>query len=133
MIVEAFDQNGVPVNELVACGGLPEKNKLLMQIYADVTGREIKVTAAKQTPALGSAMFGAVAAGRAAGGYDSIFEATPRMARLKKETFKPIAANQKVYDQLYAEYVRLYDYFGRGENNVMKTLKKIKAEQMRQA
>ena len=133
VIVEAFDQNGVPVNELVACGGLPEKNKLLMQIYADVTGREIKVTAAKQTPALGSAMFGAVAAGRAAGGYDSIFEATPRMARLKKETFKPIAVNQKVYDQLYAEYVRLYDYFGRGENNVMKTLKKIKAKQMRQA
>ena len=133
VIVEAFDQNGVPVNELVACGGLPEKNKLLMQIYADVTGREIKITASKQTPALGSAMFGAVAAGRAVGGYDSIFEATPRMARLKKESFKPIPANQKVYDQLYAEYVRLYDYFGRGENNVMKTLKKIKSDALHQA
>ena len=47
---------------------------------------------------------------------------------MKKESFKPIAANQKVYDQLYAEYARLYNYFGRGENNVMKTLKKIKAE-----
>ena len=75
VIVEAFEKNGVPVNELVACGGLPEKNKLLMQIYADVTGREIKVTASKQTPALGSAMFGAVAAGSTAGGYDSIFDA----------------------------------------------------------
>ncbi len=133
VIVEAFERNGVPVNEFVTCGGLPEKNKLLMQIYADVTGRELKVTASTQTPALGSAMFGAVAAGRAAGGYDSIFEATPRMARLKKESFKPIPANQKVYDQLYAEYVRLYDYFGRGENNVMKTLKKIRAEAMRKA
>lgn len=133
VIVDAFDKNGVPVNELVACGGLPEKNKLLMQIYADVTGREIKVTASKQTPALGSAMFGAVAAGHAAGGYDSIFEATPRMARLKKESFKPIPANQKVYDQMYAEYVQLYDYFGRGENNVMKTLKKIKADTIREA
>ncbi len=132
VIVEAFDKNGVPVNELVACGGLPEKNKLLMQIYADVTGREIKVTASKQTPALGSAMFGAVAAGSAAGGYDSIFEAAQRMARLKKETFKPIPANQKVYDQLYAEYARLYDYFGRGENNVMKTLKRIKTEAIRE-
>jgi L-ribulokinase len=131
VIVEAFDKNGVPVNELVACGGLPEKNKLLMQIYADVTGREIKVTASKQTPALGSAMFGAVAAGAAAGGYDSIFEAAKHMARLKKETFKPIPANQKVYDQLFSEYSRLYDYFGRGENNVMKTLKHIKADAIR--
>jgi len=131
VIVEAFDKNGVPVNELVACGGLPEKNKLLMQIYADVTGREIKVTASKQTPALGSAMFGAVAAGASAGGYDSIFEAAKHMARLKKETFKPIPANQKVYDQLFAEYSRLYDYFGRGENNVMKTLKRVKAEAIR--
>ncbi|CAG0949711.1 partial L-ribulokinase, partial [Anaerolineae bacterium] len=127
VIVEAFDKNGVAVNELVACGGLPEKNKLLMQIYADVTGREIKVSASKQTPALGSAMFGAVAAGGAAGGYDSIFDAAKKMARLKKETFKPIPANQKVYGQLFAEYARLYDYFGRGENNAMKTLKKIKA------
>ena len=133
VIVEAFEKNGVAVNEFVTCGGLPEKNKLLMQIYADVTGRELKVTASTQTAALGAAMFGAVAAGRTAGGYDSIFEATPRMARLKKESFKPIPANQKVYDQLYAEYVRLYDYFGRGENNVMKTLKKIKAEAMRKA
>jgi len=128
IIVETFEENGVPVNELVGCGGLPEKNKLLMQIYADVTGREIKVTASKQTPALGSAMFGAVAAGRTAGGYDSILEAAQHMARLKDETFKPIPENQKVYDQLYAEYVRLHDYFGRGGNDVMKTLKRIKAE-----
>jgi L-ribulokinase len=126
VIVEAFDHNGVAVNELVACGGLPEKNKLLMQIYADVTGREIKVTASKQTPALGSAMFGAVAAGGATGGYDTVFEAAQRMARLQKATYHPIAANQKVYERLYQEYVRLYDYFGRGENNVMKVLKSIK-------
>jgi L-ribulokinase len=128
VIVEAFQKNGVPVNEMVACGGLPEKNKLLMQIYADVTGRELKVTASKQTPALGSAMFGAVAAGKAVGGYDTIFDAARYMARLKDEVFKPIPTNQKVYDQLYAEYLRLHDYFGRGGNNVMKTLKRIKAE-----
>ncbi|MEW5717160.1 MAG: ribulokinase [Chloroflexota bacterium] len=128
VIVEAFEQNGVPVNEFVTCGGLPEKNKLLMQIYADVTGRELKVTASKQTPALGSAMFGAVAAGSAAGGYASIFDAAQKMARLKKETFKPIPENQRVYEKLYAEYVALYDYFGRGANDVMKRLKRIKAE-----
>ncbi len=70
MIVEAFENNGVPVNEIVATGGLPDRNKLLMQIYADVTGREVKVAASEQTPALGSAMFGAVAAGKERGGYD---------------------------------------------------------------
>lgn len=64
-IVDAFHSNGVEVNELYACGGLPQKNALLMQIYADVTNREIKVAASKQTPALGAAMFGAVAAGAA--------------------------------------------------------------------
>jgi L-ribulokinase len=128
VIVEAFENNGVPVKELVACGGLPEKNKLLMQIYADVTGRELKVTASKQTPALGSAMFGAVAAGKAAGGYASIFEAARYMSHLKDEVYKPVAEHTKVYDRLFAEYVQLHDYFGRGANDVMKRLKKIKAE-----
>jgi L-ribulokinase len=131
VIVEAFERHGVMVNEFVTCGGLPEKNKLLMQIYADVTGRELKVAASQQAGALGAAMFGAVAAGRTAGGYDSIVQATQCMARLKKESFQPIPAHQRVYDQLYADYVRLYDYFGRDENNVMKTLKRIKAEAMR--
>jgi L-ribulokinase len=128
VIVEAFEKNGVAVEELVACGGLPEKNKLLMQIYADVTGRNIKISAAKQTPALGSAMFGAVAAGSRAGGYDTIFEAAGRMARLKDEVYQPIPANREFYDRLFAEYVRLHDYFGRGANNVMKTLKRIRDE-----
>jgi L-ribulokinase len=128
VIIEAFQKNGVAVNELVAAGGLPEKNPLLMQIYADVTGLEIKVVGTQQACAHGAAMFGAAAAGRAAGGYDSIREAAQCMARLKKESYKPIRKHQNVYDQLYAEYVRLYDYFGRGENNVMKTLKHIRAE-----
>ncbi len=127
-IIEAFRNKGVPVNEFVACGGLPEKNKLLMQIYADVTGLELKVTASKQTPALGSAMFGAVAAGKLEGGYGSIFDAAQTMAHLKKETFKPDPAAQKVYDHLYAEYLTLHDYFGRGTNDVMKRLKQIKAD-----
>lgn len=127
VIIDALEDNGVPVWELVACGGLPEKNKLLMQIYADVTGREIKVSGSNQTPALGSAMFGAVAAGKANGGYDSIFAAAPVMGSLKAETFKPNAEARQVYDQLFTEYVTLHDYFGRGENDVMKRLKAIKA------
>ncbi|MFE5322950.1 ribulokinase [Paenibacillus sp. NPDC056579] len=125
-IVEAFHSNGVEVHELYACGGLPQKNKLLMQIYADVTNREIKIAASKQTPAVGAAMFGAVAAGSAKGGYDSIVEAAAKMARVKEESFKPIPGNVAVYEQLYAEYNKLHDYFGRGENQVMKRLKSIK-------
>lgn len=128
VIVDTFQENGVPIHELVACGGLPEKNRLLMQIYADVTGRKIKVTASKQTPALGSAMFGAVAAGKAEGGYDSIYDAAQKMAHLKEETFKPVPENQIVYNKLFAEYVNLHDYFGRGGNDVMKNLKHIKTE-----
>jgi L-ribulokinase len=126
-IIETFAESGVPVREIVATGGLPDRNRLLMQIYADITGREIKVAAAKQTPALGSAMFGAVAAGKAAGGYDSIFEASQAMAHLRDEKYTPNPAHKEVYDQLYAEYKLLHDYFGRGENDVMKRLKSLKA------
>lgn len=128
LIIETFEKHGVPVYELVACGGLPEKNRLLMQIFSDVTGREFKVAASRQASALGSAMFGAVAAGKAAGGYDTIVAAARRMAHLKAEVFRPIPGNQSIYQRLYAEYVRLYDYFGRGENQVMKTLQKIRDE-----
>ena len=128
VIIEAFERNEVKVDELVACGGLPEQNKMLMQIYADVTGRNFKISASKQTPALGSAMFGAVAAGSRAGGYDTILDAAKHMAGLKDEAYQPIPENQKTYDRLYTEYLRLHDYFGRGENNVMKTLKQIRDE-----
>ena len=128
VIVEAFNDNGVPIHELVACGGLPEKNKLLMQIYADVMGMPFKVSASNQTPALGSAMFGAVAAGKTAGGYDSIYEAAQAMANLKDEYFRPNMENKKIYDRIFAEYMKLHDYFGRGENDVMKRLKALKAE-----
>ncbi len=128
IIIETFQKNGVPIHELVACGGLPEKNKLLMQIYADVIGLPIRVSASKQTPALGSAMFGAVAAGKAAGGYDSIYDAAKVMAHLKDEMYTPNKENQNMYEKIYAEYILLHDYFGRGENDVMKRLKKIKVD-----
>jgi L-ribulokinase len=126
VIIEAFEENGVTVKEMVACGGLPEKNKLLMQIFSDVTGREIKVAASKQAGALGSAMFGAVAAGSVNDGYDTIFDAAQKMAKLKDEVYRPIPEHMRIYDLVYAEYVRLYDHFGRGENDVMKRLKQIR-------
>lgn len=128
IIIETFEANGVPVNEIVATGGLPDRNKLLMQVYADVTGRTIRVAASNLIGALGSAMHGAVAAGAEAGGYPSIFEATKKMARLRDEAYRPNPEHTRVYDQLYPEYVTLHDYFGRGSNEVMKRLKRLKAE-----
>lgn len=123
-IIEAFEKRGVPVKELVAAGGLPEKNALLRQIYADVTGRPFKLAGSAQAPALGAAMHAAVAAGV----YKDIKAAAEKMGKLKDEVVKPVPANTAVYDRLYAEYKTLYDYFGRGTNDVMKRLKQIRRE-----
>ena len=127
-IIEAFESKGIAVKDLYACGGLPEKNRLLMQIYADVTGREIKIARQLQTcSALGSAMHGAVAAGRAAGGYDTIFEAAENMARVQKLNYRPRPKHHQVYNTLFKEYQSLHDYFGRGSNDAMKRLKQLKS------
>ena len=126
VICDTFDQSGVAVRDIVACGGLPERNRLLMQIYADVTGRRIRVSASSQTPALGSAMWAAVAAGARHGGYDTIEDAAARMAHLRDGAYEPEAEHHATYDRLYREYVRLHDYFGRGENDVMKTLRRVR-------
>jgi L-ribulokinase len=128
MIIDTFEENGVPVNEFYAAGGIAEKNPFVMQIYADVINREIKISGSPQAPALGSAMFGAVAAGKAAGGYDTIQDAAAVMAKVKDNTYKPIPGNVAAYKKLYAEYKILHDYFGRGDNDVMKRLKEIKKE-----
>src|SRR6266508_535649 len=126
VIIDNFAANDTPVSEIVAVGGLPERNKLLMQIYADVSGRPFRLTGTGQGGAFGAAMHGAVAAGAAAGGYDSIVDATRKMARMREETFSPIPENQAIYDRLYREYLTLHDYFGRGANDVMKRLKQLK-------
>ncbi|MEO5885327.1 MAG: ribulokinase [Candidatus Limnocylindrales bacterium] len=127
MIMETFEANGVPIHDVVACGGLAEKSPLIMQIYADVTGRPFRISGSDQTPALGSAMHAAVAAGAHAGGHATIEDASRAMARLRDVVYEPIPADQATYDVLYREYVRLHDYFGRGENEVMKTLKGLRA------
>ncbi len=124
VIVEAFEASGVAVDSVVACGGLPERNKLLMQIYADVLGREIAVAASSQAPALGAAMFAAVAAGE----YPSIADASRHMTRPSTESFTPSVEAQGVYDELYAEYVRLHDLFGRGGDDAMRNLKRLQAK-----
>jgi L-ribulokinase len=125
---DEFERNGVPVDRIVACGGLPERNTLLMQIYADVTGRRIAVAGSKQAPALGAAMFGAVAAGAALGGHDSIVDASRRMGPPSDRSYEPNPARQATYETLYREYLRLHDLFGRHGDDVMRNLKRIQRE-----
>ena len=127
-IIEALTGSGVPVDRIVAAGGLPEKNRMLMQIYADVTNREFNIVKSVQAAALGAAMHGAVAAGAARGGYADIFAAAEKMGGLKDDVYTPIPANVAIYDRLYADYKTLYDYFGRGGNDVMKRLRALRRE-----
>jgi L-ribulokinase len=127
-IIETLNESGVPVRGLVAAGGLPERNKLLMQIYADVTNYEISIVASPQAPAVGSAMHGAVAAGVEAGGYPDIATAARHMGRLREEKYRPIPEHARVYERLYSEYKTLYDYFGRSKNDVMKRLRALRRE-----
>lgn len=129
VIIENFERNGIAVDELYACGGMPEKNTLLMQIFADVTGRSIKLARSGQTSALGAAMFGAVAAGEKAGGYASIYHAIDQMAGVRDTVYTPKAESHASYGELFGEYLQLHDHFGRGGNEVMKRLRAQKARQ----
>ncbi|MCF6462852.1 ribulokinase [Clostridium sp. Cult1] len=131
MIIETFRENGVPVNEFYASGGISQKNPFMMQIYADVLNMPIHIAGTEQGPALGSAIFAAVAAGSKEGGYDSVIEASRIMGKVKDMVYTPIKENVEVYDKLFKEYKKLHDYFGRGTNNVMKRLKDIKKTTIR--
>ena len=126
MIIENFREHGVPVNEFFASGGISQKDPLTMQIYSDVINMPVKIAGSEQGPALGSAIFASVAAGKDAGGYDSIYEAARVMGNIKDVIYEPIAENVEIYDKLFYEYRILHDYFGRGDNNIMKRLKEMK-------
>ena len=125
-IIENFNENGIEVKEFYAAGGIAEKDPFTMQIYADVIKMPIRISGSAQAPALGSAIFGAVAAGAETGGYSTINEASDKMGKLSDRVYTPIDANSEIYDKLYAEYELLHDYFGKGGNDVMKRLKKLK-------
>jgi L-ribulokinase len=129
-IIEAFERQGVPVRQVVACGGLPDESPLLMQIFADVIDREIWIARSPQTPALGAAMHGAVAAGPERGGYATIEQAAARMGHLRDEPYRPDPEHATVYDTLFAEYTALHDHFGRGGNDVMKRLKTLRSDRL---
>lgn len=131
-IIDRIEEYGVPIKEVVNCGGLASKNPLLMQIYADITNRPMKISKSDQTPALGAAMFSAVAAGKVSGGHDSIEEAQNFMTGTCN-VFNPIKENVVVYKKLYGLYKQMHDGFGTKEwtgsmYNVMKELLDIRDE-----
>ena len=128
-IINRFEEYGVKVEQIVNCGGIAEKNPVVMQIYADVTGRPMKVSRSAQTCALGSAIAGAVVAGA----YISYADAQKAMTGVKAKVFKPDAKAHAVYRELYALYRQLHDGFGtttwNGDmHNVMKRLIEIRSQ-----
>lgn len=132
-IINRFEEFGVKVEQVVNCGGISEKNPLVMQIYADVTGRPIKISRSAQTCALGAAIAGAVVAGNKAGGHDNYADAQKAMTGLKSRVFQPNPEAHAVYSKLYGLYRMLHDSFGLPQPNgslypVMKELLEIRNE-----
>lgn len=120
-IIEAFTSKGVPIQRIVASGGLAQKNPLLMQIYADVLQRPIDIAAAEQTSALGAAIWAAVAGGI----HKDVDAAAKKMVRAPRAKFTAERKHREIYDALYREYSRLHDYFGREARSPMKILREI--------
>lgn len=126
LIIENFEQAGVVIKSIVAGGGIAAKSKLVLQVYADVCNREIRVSDSAQVCALGAAMLGIAAAPAEITGYQGITDVVERLGKRKEQAYIPKQENEVVYDQLYQEYKTLTEYFGKGGNDVMKRLNKMR-------
>ncbi|MFE4895335.1 ribulokinase [Peribacillus butanolivorans] len=126
IIAETYKEWGMNVEEVVACGGLPQRNPLLMQIYADVLNMPIKISKSDYAPAIGAAILGAVAAGSENGGYDEMEIAIQSMSQPIEKTYYPVSEDVEVYEKMFKYYKQLHDYFGVGHIGVMKALKQFR-------
>lgn len=126
VIMDNYEKYGIVVEKLVAAGGITGKNPLFMQMLADITGKQIELAYSRQVPALSAAIWGTLAAGAENGGFNTLDEALS-VVRPSEVHYYPDAEASKKYAKLYDEYVALHDYFGCGENDVMKRLKKLAA------
>jgi L-ribulokinase len=122
-IVETFEAAGIPVKDFIVAGGLL-KNPFVMQIYADVLRRPLHLIGSDQGPALGSAIHAAVAAGA----HPDVHAASKAMGKLERDAYAPDPAAADPYDELYADYSRLHDYFGRGSDDIMHRLRRPRRE-----
>ena len=115
MILEQYEKSGIQIHNICAAGGIAQKDEMMMQIYADVLGQEIRVAGSTQAGALGSAIYASVAAGL----YDTVVQAAEKLSKPHSRVYSPNFAHCEIYNALYREYKILHDYFGRGENEVM--------------
>ena len=123
-VIRTFEKQGIPINRLIACGGLAEKSPLVMQIFADVTNRRIELPKSLQGSGLGAAMHGAVAGGA----FKDIAAAALSMGGVSGKAYEPNGAAHAVYAEIYEQYLALHDLFGRGGLDVMKKLRTIRAK-----
>ena len=123
-IMDNFEEHGLVLSQVVACGGIAERSPLMMQLLADTSGREVHVPEVNEIPARGAALFGAVAAGV----YEDIGSAVEATRPKKVRTYKPDLEAKKTYDRVYEIYRRLYEYLGRSEARLLHDLKRIRTE-----
>lgn len=128
-IIESFEKAGVYVESVVLSGGIPAKNKLLVQVYSDICKKDIKVSSSDQAGALGAVILGILAAGESVTGYKNANEIAKTIGSVNEKIYSPNRENTFIYDKLYAEYVTLLEYFGKGTNDVMKRLNAIRNKQ----
>lgn len=121
-ILDSLNEQGIIFTEIFATGGISKKDPMLMQICADVFDIPIHCLSATQATALGSAIYGAVAAGE----YDDIITASEKMASPVEKIYYPIDRNHSEYEKIYLQYKDLFDYYNKSENNVMKFLSQYK-------
>ena len=125
VIMDQFDACGLRIDKIFACGGLAQKSSVLMQIYSDIMGKPIQVSAVKQTSAMASALFASVAAGAEKGGHSDYRTAVKAMIPPPTVTYTPIAENTEKYAALYKIYRQMHDFMAQEENNPMKALRAL--------
>jgi L-ribulokinase len=125
-IVENFVEHGVPISEIVACGGIAERSMLMMQLLADVTGLEVSIPESSQIPARGAAVCGALAAGASQGGFDHFETAVSALRPAISRRYEPSAQAHATYDEVYSVFARLHDELGRDHVEWLHHLKQIR-------
>jgi L-ribulokinase len=126
-IIDVYEEAGCPVNRIIAAGGIPMKNSMMMQIYADVTNKDIYLCGSAQTCARGSAILGAAAAGPEVHGCKDIYELIDKLGKLSDVVYHPIPENVEKYKKIYALYKQLSHEMAK-DGGVMKELLKLKDE-----
>jgi L-ribulokinase len=123
-IIDNFEEHGLVLSEIVACGGIAERSPLMMQLLADTSGRRVHVPEVSEIPARGAALFGAVAAGV----FDDIGAAVEATRPKRVRTYEPDLEAKKTYDRVYEIYRTLYEFLGRTEARLLHDLKRIGTE-----